>query len=85
MSVPVAGLPIEVVRSYDSRDKRTGDFGVGWQLGITNVRLEKAAALGRFWNETYTGGFIPRYCLQPSKAHLITITFGDGRVFKFLP
>ncbi|MBI3651403.1 MAG: hypothetical protein HY231_10325, partial [Acidobacteria bacterium] len=85
LSVPVAGLPIEVVRSYDSRDKRTGDFGVGWQLGITNVRLEKAAALGRFWNETYTGGFIPRYCLQPSKAHLITITFGDGRVFKFLP
>jgi hypothetical protein len=36
----VAGLPIEIIRLYDSRDKRVGDFGAGWQLGIKNVRLK---------------------------------------------
>jgi hypothetical protein len=29
LSVPVAGVPIEVIRILDSRDKRTGDFGAG--------------------------------------------------------
>ncbi|MEW6127269.1 MAG: PKD domain-containing protein, partial [Acidobacteriota bacterium] len=83
LNVPVAGLPMEIIRSYDSRDKRTGDFGVGWQLGIKNVRLEKSAPIGRFWQQTLTPGLIPKYCLEPSRQHLITITFGDGRVYKF--
>ena len=26
------GLPITVVRTYDSRNKQMGDFGVGWTL-----------------------------------------------------
>jgi hypothetical protein len=31
---PVARLTIQVIRSYDSREKRHGDFGIGWTLGI---------------------------------------------------
>jgi hypothetical protein len=34
LSVPVAGLPIQVVRTYDSRVKFIGDFGVGWRLDL---------------------------------------------------
>ncbi|HJQ24187.1 MAG TPA: PKD domain-containing protein, partial [Blastocatellia bacterium] len=83
LSVPVAGLPIQVIRTYDSRDKRQGDFGTGWTLSLNNIRLEKSVNLGRFWNETVDGGLFPRYCLQPSRAHLVTITFPDGKVYKF--
>jgi hypothetical protein len=52
LSVSLAGLPIQVSRSYDSRDKRKGDFGVGWTLGIKNVRLEKSGIIGKAWVET---------------------------------
>jgi len=83
LSVPVAGLPIEVVRTYDSREKRTGDFGVGWTLGIKNVRVEKSGVLGENWEQTVTQGFLPTFCVQPTKAPLVTVTFPDGRLFKF--
>lgn len=84
LSVPVAGLPIEVIRSYDSRDKRVGDFGVGWQLGLRNARVEKTSVLGLGWHQTQSSGVIPTYCLEPSRPHKVTVTFGDGKVFKFL-
>ena len=29
LNIPVAGVPMEVTRTYDSRDKRVGDFGFG--------------------------------------------------------
>jgi RHS repeat-associated protein len=83
LSVPVSGLPIEVVRTYDSRDKRTGDFGVGWTLGMKNVRVEKSGVLGLNWEQTVTQGFLPTFCLQPTKVPLVTVTFSDGRVYKF--
>ncbi|MDQ5844764.1 MAG: Ig-like domain-containing protein, partial [Acidobacteriota bacterium] len=84
LNVPVAGLPIEVIRSYDSRDKRTGDFGVGWTLGLRNARVEKTGVLGLSWYETVSSGVVPTYCLEPTRPHKVAITFGDGKVFKFL-
>ncbi len=32
--IPMAGIPIQVVRRYDSRDKTVGEFGYGWRLDI---------------------------------------------------
>src|SRR5207302_763265 len=33
--VPMAGIPLSVVRSYDSRVKASrGDFGFGWRLSL---------------------------------------------------
>ncbi|MEA2203723.1 MAG: hypothetical protein QOE77_499 [Blastocatellia bacterium] len=83
LNVPVAGLPIEVVRSYDSRDNRAGDFGVGWQLGIKSARVEKTGVLGFSWLETVSSGAIPTYCLEPGRPHKVAVTFGDGKVFRF--
>jgi fibro-slime domain-containing protein/RHS repeat-associated protein len=83
LDVPVAGLPIQVMRTYDSRDPRTGDFGAGWTLGLRNVRVEKAVVLGSNWEETVTQGFLPTFCLQPTRVPLVTVTFPDGRLFKF--
>jgi fibro-slime domain-containing protein/RHS repeat-associated protein len=83
LDVPMAGLPIQVTRTYDSRDTRKGDFGAGWTLGLRNVRVEKSGVLGENWEQTVTEGFLPTFCLQPTKAPVVTVTFPDGRLFKF--
>ena len=80
LEVPVAGVPIEVIRSYDSRDKRRGDFGVGWTLDIRNVRLQESGLVGLGWQGTTTGGFLPNYCVAPTQPHVVTITMPDNEV-----
>jgi RHS repeat-associated protein len=41
LTVPVAGLPIVVGRTYDSLERnQVGDFGHGWSLAIGNPKLE---------------------------------------------
>jgi RHS repeat-associated protein len=83
MSVPVAGIPIQVIRTYDSRDKRKGDFGYGWTLGIKNLRVEKSQVLGLKWRETTNGGLFPTYCIENTKPHIVSVTMPDGKVEKF--
>jgi RHS repeat-associated protein len=83
MSVPVAGIPIQIIRTYDSRDKRKGDFGVGWTLSLKNVRLQKSAVLGLKWYQTRSNTFIPTYCVEATKPHVVTVTMPDGKVEKF--
>jgi RHS repeat-associated protein len=85
LTVPVAGLPIQVVRTYDSRNKTIGDFGVGWRLDLTTVTLAANGPLGDNWSGTNSGGLIPNYCIQPSTAKVVMITFADGTVFQFQP
>ena len=87
LSVPLPGLPITVTRTYDSRDKRVGDFGVGWTLSVANVRVQKTGgAIGTGWDEEVQwSGFFPTYCLQPAKNHSVSVTFPDGKVYKFQP
>jgi RHS repeat-associated protein len=83
LSIPMAGMPIEVTRTYDSRDKRLGDFGIGWTLGVRNVRLQESGNVGSDWQGTVGGGFFPSYCAQASRPHVVTVTLPNGRVFKF--
>lgn len=48
LTVPVAGIPITIVRKYDTLDAQTsGDFGYGWSLDIrqATVRID-ASTLG---------------------------------------
>jgi RHS repeat-associated protein/uncharacterized repeat protein (TIGR01451 family) len=84
LNVPMPGLPITVTRTYDSRDKQSHDFGVGWTLSLVNVRLQKNGQLGSRWQMTQNGtGVSVSFCLEESKPHFVTITFPDGRLFKF--
>nr|MBA2702657.1 PKD domain-containing protein [Blastocatellia bacterium] len=83
LNIPLAGVPLEVTRTYDSRDKRVGDFGFGWTLGVKNIRVEKARVIGLKWFETKTDEAFPNYCLEASAPHLVTVTFPGGKVFKF--
>ncbi|HMG75196.1 MAG TPA: PKD domain-containing protein [Pyrinomonadaceae bacterium] len=85
LSIPVAGVPMEVTRTYDSRDKRIGDFGFGWTLGLHNIRVEKSSVIGLKWYETVSQEVFPNYCLEPVGSHAVTVTFPGGKVFKFQP
>jgi len=41
LTIPVAGLPITIARTYDSLERdQVGDFGNGWSLAIGNPKLE---------------------------------------------
>jgi RHS repeat-associated protein len=84
LTVPVSGIPIQIIRSYDSRDKGPGDFGIGWRLSLANIRVQKSRSLGPNWQETQNfGGFLPSYCLFATDNKIVTVTFPDGRVFTF--
>jgi RHS repeat-associated protein len=87
LSVPVAGIPIEVIRTYDSRNKRQGDFGVGWTLDINSLRVQKNRLLAETWETTVEAGgpfgMLQVYCLVPTKRHYVTVTFADGKVFRW--
>jgi RHS repeat-associated protein len=87
LTVPVAGLPIQIVRTYDSRNRFTSgiDFSYGWTLDINAARLAESVALGDQWTETSTGGAFPNYCVQPLKAHVVTLTLQDGTTYQFAP
>jgi RHS repeat-associated protein len=83
LQVPVAGLPITVTRTYDSRDQNPRDFGTSWSLGIANVQIQKNRVLGKSWNETFNGGGFTSYCLQSINNITATVTFPDGRQYNF--
>ena len=40
MTLPVSGLPVEVYRTYDSRQRtKLGDFGYGWTMSIGGPKV----------------------------------------------
>ena len=84
-TIPIAGLPITCTRTYDTRAAGiSGDFGYGWRLAIADIRLEKTANLGKFWFQQgdFTN-FLGRFSMVEGKSHKVTITFPDGKTYKF--
>ncbi len=83
LSIPVAGIPITVNRTYDSRDKGSHDFGYGWSIDIQNVKVEESRVLGESWEQTASSGMFPTYCVEPVGGHYVSITLPDGRTEEF--
>ncbi len=53
LAVPVAGIPIQITRVYDSRlSKRSGDFGHGWSLGVRDAQIRETLRQGTFYPGT---------------------------------
>jgi RHS repeat-associated protein len=96
VSLPAPGFPLEVIRHYDSRDPRIGDFGVGGTLANADYRLQKSLALGEAWfawsDNSGPAGF-PAYMLDPAPPQdatgvppaprTITITLPTDVVYRF--
>jgi fibro-slime domain-containing protein/RHS repeat-associated protein len=89
-----SGLDLEITRTYDSRIKTKGDFGIGWRMGIRTTRLYEANPAGEAWQVYDAGGrtfcaseylcvYIPEYRTRKGKKHDITIEVPGGRPQEF--
>ena len=83
LTIPVSGIPITITRTYDSRNRSTGDFGAGWTLNIKNIELQESVPLGLHWEQTVSGGIFPTYRLEPTRPHFVIVRFPDGRLDVF--
>ncbi len=86
LAVAIAGLPLEVLRSYDSFDKTRGDFGIGWTLDVASFRVSSNGPLGEGgWRQEVIGGgliFAPLGYFTDDP-HYVTVTWPDGRTETF--
>ncbi len=80
LSVPAAGIPVAVTRTYDSRDKAMGDFGIGWRQAFNTLRLRTNRVLGTGWVRVVSG---PVVTLTATSEHKVSLTLADGRVEEF--
>jgi RHS repeat-associated protein len=81
MEIPLSGLPIQVYRNYDSRDKRRGDFGVGWTLQLRQGSYQNNRKPGDGWQ--FATGFLPCDQIGETRAHVTTIRLSDVEVYRF--
>ena len=84
LKVPIAGIPITLTRTYDSRDTRVGDFGPGWRLALNNIRVQKNRQLGNDWWQTpQSGSGIQFYDVLPQRDRIVTVVLPDGETHRF--
>jgi RHS repeat-associated protein len=88
LQIPLSGIPISIMRIYDSRDRmRSGDFGFGWSLDVSAIRLERDARLGEGWVGTVPESsglsLIAPYSMDEDQSHAVAITMPDGGVERF--
>ncbi|OZG70938.1 hypothetical protein BTA51_22790 [Hahella sp. CCB-MM4] len=88
LNIPMAGIPIRVTRTYDSRRRSEDlDFGYGWSLSYQDVKVEESRTLGTYWalNQYKRGpsGLILDFCVEPLGAPVVTVTLPDGDVERF--
>ena len=91
LNVPVAGIPISVRRTYSTLNRHhDGDFGYGWNLDVSNFRVQVNRPLGQGgWEHYQCGGgwMFVDLCYRTTNPHYVTVTWPDGRVetFDFTP
>ncbi len=85
MDIPVAGYPLTVIRSYDSRRKQiSGNFGYGWDMTLSSITLSESCAPGNYWTQEVTSsGYASKYYFTEERPHEISIDYGNGRTEKF--
>jgi len=85
LTIPAAGVPITVTRSYDSRQKTVGDFGVGWTYSLTNVKVTTSSIIGDriFQTANKLGAKGIEYLLSASESKTVSVTLPNGTIQKF--
>ena len=87
LAIPVSGLDIEIVRTYQSRDKQQRDFGAGWSLDIRQGSYRNNRAPGDGWQIVASQPPSPFPCAGAveTKSHLTIIRLSDQEVYRFRP
>ncbi|MEO5662756.1 MAG: RHS repeat-associated core domain-containing protein [Nocardioides sp.] len=79
--VGLGGLPLQVIRSYDSFDSASGDFGVGWKADVADFRIGRAKPLGQGgWSGRSTSCGLVFCNLEyvSSTPHMVSVVWPDG-------
>ncbi len=87
LQVPVAGIPITVVRSYDSRVKTQRDFGVGWSLQVKAGTYQNNRRPGDAWIVATGGGpfGLPCAVVTETRSHSTEVRLSDREFYVFRP
>jgi hypothetical protein len=80
LELPLNGIPITLARTYDSRDKRVGDFGVGWRLAFNSIEIRTSRELGSGWRVIREG---LSFGLLAEDLHVAAVRLPGGRVEAF--
>lgn len=86
LNIPLDGLPISIIRNYNSAQNYSGDFGNGFNLSLTNLKLEVTDDIGETgWEQVKTGSSILStvYEIRETKKHKVTITYPNGETEEF--
>lgn len=85
-SAPVAGIPVTVQRTYDTRQRNEElDFGYGWSIDYQNVRLQESRDIGFSWRlieEDF--GLFSQWCVRPNGDPTVTVRLPDGELETFV-
>ncbi len=82
LAIKLSGLDLEVVRTYDSRDKQRRDFGIGWTLDLRRGSYRNNIKPGDGW-QIVAGGPLPCQSSLETKPHLTTIRLSDQELYQF--
>ena len=87
LTVPVTGIPIQIIRTYDTRNKSVGDFGFGWSLAIKTTQVSISDVLGNNWQVVQGTGELglPTTCVYPNQNYVVSVTLQGGTVYQFAP
>ena len=85
-SAPVAGIPVTVQRTYDTRQRSENlDFGFGWTVDYQNVRLQESRDIGFSWTLIEEDlGIFSQWCVRPNGDPTVTVRMPDGEVESFV-
>ena len=81
LQVPLSGLSIEIVRTYDSRGRGVaGDFSYGWTLDVRGGSYRNNRRPGEGWQikgMPLGAGILPCQSVAETSKHLTTIRLSD--------
>jgi RHS repeat-associated protein len=85
LTVPLAGIPISIVRTYDSRVKTNEDFGIGWTLDVKRGFYEHNRTPGEGWQILSSGGTLPLPCetVSETATHITQVRLSDYEFYTF--
>jgi RHS repeat-associated protein len=83
--VEVAGLPLTVRRTYDTRRRAEAlDFGYGWSVDYQEIKIQTNGILGTGWEvRTVGNGFGQKICIFATGARIATVRLPGGKLERF--
>ena len=81
--IPLLGIPIELYRHYDSRDRGDHEFGRSWNMQVGSVRLQKSQPAGEQWFWDRSTGLFPTYCFEPVRPKVVTVRLPGNQLHEF--